>query len=499
MDPVVLAFLQGVCACMLIFIISVLVLQKQFIMDFSLFLFYAIFSLQEDFSDPDKEFPIESTYVHVRDSPGEIKQEKILILNENEEHSYTVHQERIPSPPSKIHIPNSPLAPEDQNLHTAVEELRDSLNHLPSDHPERLTEAPPSEQPERPSSLPITEPVRFPPSSISDVFANKVNGHEETRGNTKDSLKQKDTLLPTPSTYCKHSLDSVRAPENGCEELNVQEPTENLRNEPEHTAKDHPGYPVPGSPEEESVHRYILQMLHEEIIKLPENARLASDLQKIHATPLETDGSSSEASLSCPSGPLSPPIRNTPKSLDVTNEAGSLAKMSSNTSKISIIPHDLFYYPHYDVPISAVLDAFAAPEPDPSLSRNRKICAELLVDCLSERESSTVSNEAGLRAEVEVSPVEIDDNGLEKWKKDTTSIHNKSSLNHPGPATIGKKANSHMSSVQKDSTHPDVPVVKFILIFTCKFEQNWFCVTYLDVFWKDHDCSLYPHLVVLAS
>ncbi|XP_069806659.1 calmin isoform X1 [Dendropsophus ebraccatus] len=41
----------------------------------------------------------------------------------------------------------------------------------------------------------------------------------------------------------------------------------------------------------------------------------------------------------------------------------------SGTPKISIIPHDLFYYPHYSVPISDVLQAFADTCPDSLLEQ----------------------------------------------------------------------------------------------------------------------------------
>lgn len=47
----------------------------------------------EDFTDPDRELPIESTYVHIKDTPSE-KEGKILILSENEENMYTVNHER---------------------------------------------------------------------------------------------------------------------------------------------------------------------------------------------------------------------------------------------------------------------------------------------------------------------------------------------------------------------------------------------------------------------
>lgn len=41
------------------------------------------------------------------------------------------------------------------------------------------------------------------------------------------------------------------------------------------------------------------------------------------------------------------------------SEEGLELKPSPPLSKISVIPHDLFYYPHYEVPLAAVLEAYA--------------------------------------------------------------------------------------------------------------------------------------------
>ncbi|KFV18293.1 Calmin, partial [Tauraco erythrolophus] len=61
----------------------------------------------EDFIDPDKELPIESTYVHIKDTPSE-KEGKILILRESEENMYTVNHERSHPAPPKVHIDDAP-------------------------------------------------------------------------------------------------------------------------------------------------------------------------------------------------------------------------------------------------------------------------------------------------------------------------------------------------------------------------------------------------------
>ncbi|XP_053138088.1 calmin isoform X2 [Hemicordylus capensis] len=425
----------------------------------------------EDFSDLDKEIPVEATYVHVKDIPGQEKQEKILILNENGEHTYTTHLDQSQSPPHKIHILDSAFDHKGQHLHKANEALHDNLHQPLSDLSETFTE-----EPQRPRSLPITEPIGFPSSSVTDILANKPNRPEGNQLSTSDSLKQNDNLPPTVLTYPRHSIDPVESSGVDSEEPNAQKSTSERTKSPDRKSRSllrtsHAPKNVPehlpkemlGSQDEETTQSYIMQMLHEEISKLPdkdESAKPASELYEMHAAPQDTEESSFEDSseASCPPEHL---IRNTPKSLDVTHEDRSLAAVKSNSSKVSIIPHDLFYYPHYDVPISEVLDAFATPDPDPSLSENNKICAELLVTCLTEKESLTLSNEEGIPQQgqptnVKGSPAEMDEKGLEKQKKDAPSP-TLSSLNSVGVSVAMKNAASKPSA-QKDSTHADVPV-----------------------------------------
>ncbi|XP_054989457.1 calmin [Sorex araneus] len=47
------------------------------------------------------------------------------------------------------------------------------------------------------------------------------------------------------------------------------------------------------------------------------------------------------------------------ETLQSRSQDGLDLKRSPPLSKISVIPHDLFYYPHYEVPLSAVLEAYA--------------------------------------------------------------------------------------------------------------------------------------------
>ncbi|XP_061468046.1 calmin isoform X2 [Rhineura floridana] len=428
----------------------------------------------EDFSDPEKELPVESTYAHIKETLGEENQGKVLILNENGKHACTAHLDRSQSSPTKIHIPGLPFDLENQTFHMANQELKDNLHQPLSDRSEPFTE-----EPQRPSSLPITEPgVQL--SSVTDILANNVNGPEGNQLSMCNSPNQSNDLPPTVLLYRKHSVEPVDSLELDSEELSMQKPTSETKESPDRKARslpctshppknvpEHPTkeleYPIPAVHEEETAHKYILQMLHKEISKLPEKhdyVTQASDIKEGHSALQETDGSvfKDNSEVSCPSERFPPPARNTPKSLDITNEDSSIAEMTPTPSKVSVIPHDLFYYPHYDVPISAVLDAFATPDPDPTLSENNKICAELLVSCLAEKELLNLNTEKDLpKAGVhptKVAPTHMDDKNLEKQKKDAHS-HTKSSVNKA--AVAGKSVTPKANSM--DSTHPEVPVV----------------------------------------
>nr|XP_056708236.1 calmin [Euleptes europaea] len=430
----------------------------------------------EDFSDPDKEFPIESTYVHVKDTPGEETPEKILILNENGGHTYTTHWDRSQSPPAKVHILDLPFDQEDQNLHMA-NELHDNLSKPLSDHSETLTELLHSEDLQRPTSLPVTESAGLQCSPVTDILTNKINGPEGNRVSMHDSPERSDKLPPEVLVNSEHPIDPLGSSEDGQEEIDVQEPSNKTQESlggktcslpqtshpPENKSDPTKEHPVSGSPLEQTAHKYVLQMLHEEISKLPE--RVDSADQEAETSNLTDD---SETSLPSPAEHPSLTIRSTPKSLDITNQGASLPQTIPNSPKVSVIPHDLMYYPHYDVPISAVLDAFTIPDADSSLSESNKICPEVSGNSLAEKKSLALTNEdisnlkPGLCVNEEVSPTPIDDKVLGKQKKNTCS-YTKSSLNNEEATVVGRsavpRAKSNVTSSQKDPARPDVPVI----------------------------------------
>ncbi|XP_046296490.1 calmin isoform X4 [Marmota monax] len=61
----------------------------------------------EDFVDPDKEDPIESTFVRIKETPPE-QESKVLLLTENGEQAYTVNHETSHPPPTKVFVCDQP-------------------------------------------------------------------------------------------------------------------------------------------------------------------------------------------------------------------------------------------------------------------------------------------------------------------------------------------------------------------------------------------------------
>ncbi|KAJ7401667.1 calmin [Pitangus sulphuratus] len=359
----------------------------------------------EDFTDPDKELPIESTYVHIKDTPSE-KEGKILILTESEESMYTVNHERSHPAPPKVHIHD---IPERIPSETTAENCNGKLSQVLGDSQET-----PEEEPQRPTSLKITGSVSFESSSSWEVLSDKfVSG--EGGIISDDHLKQNNDLSPTVLTDQKNSVDSF---EEYSEELTKETPTEYDNETKSLSANTSSLSPLswtsgiltddsinkveeskPQSsillPEDtskqEDTHKYVLHLLNEEIQEHPEDEHKkespafettetspcslnSSDLE---SQELSTQHETSDDSLS--------DVPKTPDDLDSCDEVESSAKVLPSSSKVSVIPHDLFYYPHYNVPISAVLNAYLEPCIEGYDTGNGKASSETVKDVLHDK------------------------------------------------------------------------------------------------------------------
>ncbi|XP_006133758.2 calmin isoform X1 [Pelodiscus sinensis] len=461
----------------------------------------------EDFSDPDKEIPIETTYVHIKDTPSE-QESKILILNENGECAYTVNHERSHSPPTKVCVHDLPEELQSENVH---EELTDKLNQPLSANSQEVSEESlvlsSVEEHQRPTSLQITGSVSFESSSSWEVLSDKLIQNEGSISD--DQLKENDELSATILTEQKNSVDTVDSESSSKEELTIKtspecnneikdslvnktcdsyplrplsqisdihekEPTNLVENTEPIISTFLPEY----ASKEEDMPKYILHLLNEEISKKlsegyehPKQPPVFHTLQDTNWSSKDSDlKGQMEMSLSCKSENSTSPVTKKSENLEMHNEDESSAKMSPNSSKVSVIPHDLFYYPHYTVPISAVLEAFAEPRPASYISENSKICDELSVNYFHEGEPLVLNSEGGilelgLQTSLTVSPAQMDAEATEEEKVDPDSPTKSFSEKVQDvliEENVELKEDISICTNSQDSTNPENPEIVWL-------------------------------------
>uniref|UniRef100_A0A8C5IMG9 Calmin n=1 Tax=Junco hyemalis TaxID=40217 RepID=A0A8C5IMG9_JUNHY len=435
----------------------------------------------EDFTDPDRELPIESTYVHIKDTPSE-KEGKILILSENEENMYTVNHERSHPAPPKVHIHD---IPERIPSETISENCNGKLSQASGDVQEAS-----EEEPQRPTSLKITGPVRFESNSSWEVPNDKFMSGEVSISD--DPLKQNDELSPAVLTDQKNSVDSF---EEYSEELTKETPTEydnetkslsantsslsplswtsgiltdDSVNKVEDSKPQSSNILPEDSSKQEDTQKYILHLLNKELETLPqdEHPEESPGLETIETNTcslndsnlkgqeLSTQQETSDDSLS--------DIPKTPEDLDSCDEVE--AEVVSSSSKVSVIPHDLFYYPHYNVPISAVLNAYLEPCIEGYDTGNEKASSETVTDVLHEenlpeQDHKEEAPELDLENKLCTPPSETDtENSEEETTK--TSSHANSSDEKEVPLLVDEleiEEDANKATDHEDSTIPQHP------------------------------------------
>ncbi|KAL1790805.1 calmin isoform X2 [Sigmodon hispidus] len=85
----------------------------------------------EEFWNPDKEAPIESTFVRIKESPSE-QESRVLLLSEDGERAYTVNHETSYPPPAKVFVCDQPESPKGLCLGgmSSHDELSDSASEF---------------------------------------------------------------------------------------------------------------------------------------------------------------------------------------------------------------------------------------------------------------------------------------------------------------------------------------------------------------------------------
>ncbi|NWV70407.1 CLMN protein, partial [Malurus elegans] len=157
------------------------------------------------------------------------------------------------------------------------------------------------------------------------------------------------------------------------------------------------------------------------------------------------------------------------KDLECCDEVESAAETLPSSSKVSVIPHDLFYYPHYNVPISAVLNAYLEPCIEGYDTGNEKDSSETATEVtevvpdesLPEQDDKEEAPEPDLENKLGTPPSETDsENSEEETTK--TSSHVNSSDEKEVPLLVedleteegdNKATNHHDSTIPQ---HPEV-------------------------------------------
>ncbi|XP_066133371.1 calmin isoform X2 [Saccopteryx bilineata] len=167
----------------------------------------------EDFVDSDREAPIESTFVRIKETPSE-QESTVFFLAENGEHAYTVNHETSHPPPSKVFVCDKPKSVKESSagdvVSHALSDTSDGAVHQPVDQglqgvPGRTSSIsePSSESPVLPRkdnrgslSLPIKKTVHFEADTYKDASCSKDAFHspdfgfEGSPGGTKELLEQ---------------------------------------------------------------------------------------------------------------------------------------------------------------------------------------------------------------------------------------------------------------------------------------------------------------------
>lgn len=223
---------------------------------------------------------------------------------------------------------------------------------------------------------------------------------------------------------------------------------------------------------QEDTHKYVLHLLNEEVVKLPENehAKQSPVLETTENNHCSLNGSnlkSQEMStlLETSDDSLSD-MPNNGEDSDSCDDDESSAEVLLSSSKVSVIPHDLFYYPHYNVPISAVLDAYVEPCLKRYDTENDISFSETVTDSLHEegapaQDYKEDAPEPGLQNNHGVPSLEM---GTENGEEETIDMnsHSTSFYEKEVPLLIGEieiEIDSQKATGNEDSMilqHPEV-------------------------------------------
>uniref|UniRef100_A0A8C9PRW9 Calmin n=1 Tax=Spermophilus dauricus TaxID=99837 RepID=A0A8C9PRW9_SPEDA len=428
----------------------------------------------EDFVDLDKEDPIESTFVRIKETPPE-QESKVLLLTENGEQAYTVNHETSHPPPTKVFVCDQPestrgfclggMSSHALSSESSTDFMQQFIDQVLQGSPGKLSStsepAPESsilstrKDGRRSNSLPIKKTVHFEADTYKDASCSSDPlygpdlSFEESLSATQELPKQDEQApsiqvaqekKPTQEPSAVPGAASTRVPGDLPGADDHAQPSQHpsscngavegppgLREEghsPPHPGEDtilasaqevkvklltmeavdkedyFEGIPLKASkfnsdlvdfastsqvfPEapfpqektpaeepqvkcdrqeppkgcEQEAQVYSLALDETPVDKKPEvyekaKRKSTRSLREEEGEVEGLPGVLEELPSDPPSGSVSL------ETLRSHSEEGLDFKPSPPLSKISVIPHDLFYYPHYEVPLAAVLEAYA--------------------------------------------------------------------------------------------------------------------------------------------
>ncbi|VFV18123.1 calmin-like [Lynx pardinus] len=196
----------------------------------------------EDLVDSDKEAPIESTFVHIKETPSE-QESTVFLLTENGERAYTVNHEASHPPPSKVFVcdksegakecylsvmPSQALSDSStdfmhQIIDQALQEVPGKASSTGEPSPESSILSSRKDN-RRSNSLPIKKTVHFEAdtykeaSCSKDPFYSQDLRFEGSPRGTKDSLKQDGDVLAAETAEEKPKQEAPKIPEAASDE-----------------------------------------------------------------------------------------------------------------------------------------------------------------------------------------------------------------------------------------------------------------------------------------
>ncbi|NWI92889.1 CLMN protein, partial [Pitta sordida] len=154
-------------------------------------------------------------------------------------------------------------------------------------------------------------------------------------------------------------------------------------------------------------------------------------------------------------------VHKTPDDLDSCDEVESATQVLPSSSKVSVIPHDLFYYPHYNVPISAVLNAFLEPCIEGYDTGNDQMSSETVRDVsldksLPEQNYKEDAPEPYLENKLDTPPSETDtENNTENSEEETTNFSSHMNYSDEKEVPLVVEELEIEEDVNKGTSHQD--------------------------------------------